>query len=87
MDHLIRAALAPTADPELRLHGSAGAVAAQALRRIAETGRGVARGGSRLTVLHSGRTGPLAGVAARYPQGRLVAAGSAESLPAPAATR
>lgn len=65
----IRAAVAAVAHPDLVLHGSAEAVAAQALRRLsAET---LARtGGGTLTVLHAGQVTPLPPVAARYPQGR-----------------
>ncbi|MFC9329846.1 glutamate racemase [Kitasatospora sp. NPDC057015] len=70
----IRAAVAPTAAPDLTLHGSADAVAAQALRRIADAGRGAATGTGSLTVLHGGRVSTLDAVAARYPEGRLVAA-------------
>ncbi|WP_371477951.1 glutamate racemase [Kitasatospora sp. NBC_00315] len=84
VDDLIRAAVAPAAGPGLRLYGSADAVAAQALRRIAEAGRGTGTGGGRLTVLHSGRPGALGAVADRYPQGRLVAAGPTATLATPA---
>ncbi|MGF1430458.1 glutamate racemase [Kitasatospora sp. LaBMicrA B282] len=65
----IRAAVAPTAAPDLELFGSADAVAAQALRRAPAAA--LARtGGGTLTVLQTGRPGPLPTVALRYPQGR-----------------
>lgn len=67
----IRAAVAPTADPRLTLHGSADAVAAQALRRVADPGR---TGGATLTVLHAGVPAALPAAALRYPQGRILAA-------------
>lgn len=70
----IRAAVAPTAAPDLVLHGSAGAVAAQALRRIADRGHAAGTGTGRLTVLHSGRPAGLSPAAAHYPEGRLLAA-------------
>ncbi|MFJ6138957.1 glutamate racemase [Kitasatospora sp. NPDC092286] len=67
----IRAAVAPTAAAQLTLHGSAGAVAAQALRRIGDPAR---RGTGTLTVLHAGRPAALPTAATRYPQGRTLAA-------------
>ncbi|MFI0943413.1 glutamate racemase [Streptomyces sp. NPDC021020] len=54
--------------PGARLFGSAGAVAAQALRRIAATG-GVPEGSGGLEVLLNGVSAPLQPVAAGYPQG------------------
>ncbi|MFG2331622.1 glutamate racemase [Streptomyces sp. NPDC048604] len=69
---LIRTAVRPTGLPPLVLHGSAGAVAAQALRRIgAEPAPGLAPTGG-LTVLHSGRTAELPKAALAYPEGRLL---------------
>ncbi|WP_369182481.1 glutamate racemase [Streptomyces sp. Y1] len=68
---LIRTAVAPTASPALTLLGSADAVAAQALRRIADpatTGTGT------LTVLHAGTPATLPPVATHYPQGRALTA-------------
>ncbi|MFE0464504.1 glutamate racemase [Kitasatospora sp. NPDC058965] len=66
---LIRAAVAPQAAPDLVLLGSADAVAAQALRRIAP--QALARTGSgTLTVLLTGRPGELPAAAGAYPQGR-----------------
>ncbi len=79
---LIRAAVAPSAAPDLAVYASADAVAAQTLRRVAEAGRGTAAGSARLTVLHNGRPGALSAAVARYPQGPLVTAG----LPAPTLT-
>ncbi|MFI6445824.1 glutamate racemase [Kitasatospora sp. NPDC050543] len=77
----IRAAVAPASHPALTLYGSADAVAAQALRRIAEAGRRPqATGSAALTVLHGGRVAALPPAAARYPQGRSLGA------PAPAPT-
>ncbi|MFC8508768.1 glutamate racemase [Streptomyces sp. NPDC057411] len=70
VDEQILAALHRTDLPPVVLHGSAGAVAAQALRRIgAEADPGAAPTGT-LTVLLSGRVGGLPSAALRYPQGR-----------------
>ncbi|GAA1092529.1 glutamate racemase [Kitasatospora arboriphila] len=69
----ITAALAGIAAPGMRFHGSADAVAAQALRRL--DGREPAPGSGTLTVLHSGRPSALAEAAARYPEGRLISGG------------
>ncbi len=66
----IRAAVAPRAARHLTLHGSAGAVAAQALRRVPAAGTG----GGGLTVLLSGRPGALPAAAAHYAEGRLLLA-------------
>jgi glutamate racemase len=71
----IRAAVARPGRPLPVLHGSADAVAAQALRRI---GTGLPEGGGTLTVLLSGRVGSLPPAVLHYPEGRLLAA------PAPA---
>ncbi|MFF1908069.1 glutamate racemase [Kitasatospora sp. NPDC058218] len=62
----IRTAVAPVAAPHLTLHGSAGAVAAQALRRVADPAR---RGNGTLTVLHAGRGATLPAAVLLYPQG------------------
>ncbi|MFC8452839.1 glutamate racemase [Kitasatospora sp. NPDC057223] len=78
---LIRAAVAPTAAAGLAVYGSADAVAAQTLRRVADAGRGAAPGSARLTVLHNGRPGALSAAVARYPQARLVTAGLAAPAP------
>lgn len=70
----IRAAVQQPQLPPLVLHGSAGAVAAQALRRIGAgpgTDGGTAPG---LTVLLSGREEPLPREALTYAEGRLLAA-------------
>ncbi|MFB6892284.1 glutamate racemase [Kitasatospora sp. NPDC056327] len=61
----IRAAVAPSALPSLTLHGSAGAVAAQALRRVAAPAR---EGTGTLTVLHAGHPAALPPTALAYPQ-------------------
>ncbi|WP_406859248.1 aspartate/glutamate racemase family protein [Streptomyces sp. HUAS MG47] len=72
VEELIRTAVRPTGLPPLVLHGSAGAVAAQALRRIgAEPAPGLAPTGG-LTVLHSGRAAELPQAALAYPEGRLL---------------
>lgn len=69
---LIRTAVQPAGLPPVVLHGSAGAVAAQALRRIgAEPAPERALTGG-LTVLHSGRTSVLPQAALAYPEGRLL---------------
>jgi len=70
VDERIRAAVAGRAAADLRLYGSADAVAAQALRRIAAAGT---HGTGRLTVLHTGRPAALPPAAARYPEGLLIA--------------
>ncbi|MFB9463907.1 glutamate racemase [Streptomyces cinereospinus] len=72
----IRAAVQRPGPPPLVLHGSAGAVAAQALRRI---GLPPAPGSAPLggvTVLLSGREGALPAPALAYAEGRLLAAAS-----------
>ncbi|MEU1116956.1 aspartate/glutamate racemase family protein [Streptomyces sp. NPDC005879] len=71
----IRAAVQQPGVPPLVLHGSAGAVAAQALRRtgaLAGTDAGAAAPG--LTVLLSGREEQLPPAALAYAEGRLLAA-------------
>ncbi|MGP3770417.1 glutamate racemase [Streptomyces sp. SDT5-1] len=66
----IRAAVQrPDAEP-LVLHSSAGAVAAQALRRIGETPRPASDARGRLTVLLSGREDTLPREALAYAEGR-----------------
>ncbi|WP_099907532.1 glutamate racemase [Streptomyces sp. TLI_171] len=64
VDDRIAAAVASPA----RLHGSADAVAAQALRRLGPAGAGAGT----LTVLHSGRPASLQVAALRYPQGEVL---------------
>ena len=59
----------------LAFHGSAQAVAGQALRRAAPSAVASAGGGS-LLVLRSGRTEPLAPAALSYPEGRALLAGA-----------
>ncbi|MDH6136467.1 glutamate racemase [Kitasatospora sp. MAA4] len=71
----IRAAVAPTADPAVVFFGSAEAVAAQALRRIATV---TSTGTGSLTVLSSGRPGTLPAAAGHYLQGRALSAPAAE---------
>ncbi|WP_189924020.1 glutamate racemase [Kitasatospora xanthocidica] len=70
VDERIRAAVAPTAAPALTLLGSADAVAAQALRRVADPTR---KGTGTLTVLHAGAPAVLPPAAALYPQGNVLA--------------
>ncbi|MFI5533887.1 glutamate racemase [Kitasatospora sp. NPDC051853] len=66
----IRDAVAAAGSQPL-FHGSADAVAAQALRRVAA---GTPEGSGTLTVLHTGRTAALPPAALTYPEGRLLAA-------------
>jgi glutamate racemase len=68
----IRAALQRTGRPPLVLHGSAGAVAAQALRRIGEPPVPEAPAEGTLTVLLSGREAVLPREAIAYEEGRLL---------------
>ncbi|NEB80602.1 glutamate racemase, partial [Streptomyces sp. SID14478] len=56
------------------LHGSAGAVAAQALRRIGERPEAAANASGSLTVILSGRTESLPEAAFTYAEGRSLAA-------------
>ncbi|MFI2612214.1 glutamate racemase [Kitasatospora sp. NPDC018619] len=70
VEERIRAAVAPNAAPGLVLHGSADAVAAQALRRVADPTR---TGNGTLTVLHAGAPAHLPPAAALYPQGNALA--------------
>ncbi|MFD5569003.1 glutamate racemase [Streptomyces cadmiisoli] len=70
----IRAALQRPGAPALVLHGSAGAVAAQALRRIGSRPDPTADAGGSLTVLLSGREGALPAPALTYAEGRLLSA-------------
>ncbi len=68
----IRAAVQRPGSPHLVLHGSAGAVAAQALRRIGARPDPGAPAAGTLTVLLSGREGALPAAAAAYEEGRLL---------------
>ncbi len=68
----IRDALQRPDGPALTLHGSADAVAAQALRRIGAEPAPAATPSSDLTVLLSGRTGALPEAALAYEEGRLL---------------
>ncbi|MET9732126.1 aspartate/glutamate racemase family protein [Streptomyces sp. NPDC006458] len=70
----IRAAVQRPGMPPLVLHGSAGAVAAQALRRIGEHPAPEAPALGTLTVLLSGREGVLPAPALAYEEGRLLPA-------------
>ncbi|GAA1180379.1 aspartate/glutamate racemase family protein [Kitasatospora gansuensis] len=70
LEDQIRAAVAAPGGPLPVCHGSADAVAAQALRRI---GTGRPEGTGTLTVLHSGRVGSLSPAVLHYPEGRLLA--------------
>ncbi|GGJ07171.1 glutamate racemase [Streptomyces brasiliensis] len=72
----IRAAVQQSDAPPLVLHGSAGAVAAQALRRIGEQPAPDAPAEGTLTVLLSGREGELPATALTYAEGRLLPAAS-----------
>ncbi|MFI0737735.1 glutamate racemase [Streptomyces sp. NPDC021100] len=66
----IRAAVRPPAGPPLVLHDSAGAVAAQALRRIGAAPAPDAEPTGRLTVLLGGREGVLDAASLSYPEAR-----------------
>ncbi|WP_407554271.1 aspartate/glutamate racemase family protein [Streptomyces sp. Pv4-95] len=82
----IRAALQQPGAPALVLHGSAEAVAAQALRRIgAEPAPAAAPTGS-VSVLLSGRPGGMPAAALAYAEGRLLAESGAAAGPGEAAT-
>ncbi|MFE0510421.1 glutamate racemase [Streptomyces sp. NPDC058964] len=70
----IRAAVQRPGAPPLVLHGSAAAVAAQALRRIGEPPAPDAPAEGTLTVLLSGRPGELPGPALNYAEGRILPA-------------
>ncbi|MFF3405199.1 glutamate racemase [Streptomyces sp. NPDC002742] len=70
----IRAAVQRPGRPPLVLHGSAGAVAAQALRRIGELADPGAPADSTVTVLLSGREGALPPTALAYEEGRILSA-------------
>ncbi|MET9503359.1 aspartate/glutamate racemase family protein [Streptomyces sp. NPDC006622] len=68
----IRAAVQGAGRPPLVLHGSAGAVAAQALRRIGSRPDPGASALGEVTVLLSGRPGALPAPALAYAEGRLL---------------
>ncbi|MFC8826438.1 glutamate racemase [Streptomyces sp. NPDC057137] len=71
----IRAALRQPGLPEVTLHGSADAVAAQALRRLGDIPAPAADAGpGDLTVLLAGRRATLQDAALTYAEGRLLAA-------------
>lgn len=71
----IRAAVQRPGLPPLALHGSAGAVAAHALRRIGEQPAPQAAADGTLTVILSGRESVLPAAALTYDEGRLHALG------------
>jgi glutamate racemase len=70
----IRTAVQRPGRPPLVLHGSAGAVAAQALRRLGEQPAPWATPHGTLTILLSGREGALPAPALAYDEGRLLRA-------------
>lgn len=70
----IRAAVQRPGREPLALHGSAGAVAAQALRRIGAEADPDATPGTGLTVLLSGREATLPDTALSYAEGRFLQA-------------
>lgn len=70
----IRAAVQRPGRPPLVLHGSAGAVAAQALRRLGEQPAPGAAADGTITVLLSGREGTLPAPALAYDEGLLLQA-------------
>ncbi|WP_328665127.1 glutamate racemase [Streptomyces sp. NBC_00328] len=70
----IRAAVQRPGRPPLVLHGSAEAVAAQALRRIGQLPDPGAPADSTVTVLLSGREGALPATALTYEEGRILSA-------------
>ncbi|MET8945137.1 aspartate/glutamate racemase family protein [Streptomyces sp. NPDC004542] len=70
----IRAAVQKPGRAPLMLHGTAGAVVAQALRRIGQQPVADAPAGGSLTVLLSGREAELPDTALSYEEGRLLAA-------------
>ncbi|MGW2021829.1 glutamate racemase [Streptomyces decoyicus] len=70
----IRAAVQRHRLPPLALHGSAGAVAAQTLRRIGELPAPDAPAEGTVTVILSGRTAPLPAAALTYAEGQLLQA-------------
>lgn len=71
----IRAALRAQGASAVALHGSAGAVAAQVLRRVGAIPAPCAAPGGTLTVLLGGRAAPLPPAALVYREGRELAAG------------
>ncbi len=78
----IRAAVQPPGAPAVTLHGSAGAVAAQALRRIQAVPAPDAPATGTLTVLLGGRAAELPPAALAYPQGRALTGPDGWPLPA-----
>ncbi|MFI0789321.1 glutamate racemase [Streptomyces lydicus] len=78
----IRAAVQRPGAPALVLHGSAEAVAAQALRRIGAEPAPAAAPTGRVTVLLSGRPGALPAEALAYAEGRMLAGSPADTADA-----
>lgn len=72
----VRAAIQRSGLPPLALHGTADAVAAQALRRIGKRLTPQAPDAGSLTVILSGREEPLQAAALAYDEGRLLLAAS-----------
>ncbi|MFD4020390.1 MULTISPECIES: aspartate/glutamate racemase family protein [Streptomyces] len=72
----IRDAVQRPGRPPLALHASAGAVAAQALRRIGAEPAPTAAPSGALTVLRAGRVAALPDAALTYAEGRILAAGA-----------
>ncbi|WP_431787711.1 aspartate/glutamate racemase family protein [Streptomyces sp. G9] len=72
----IRDAVQRPGRPPLALHASAGAVAAQALRRIGAEPTPTAAPSGALTVLRAGRVAALPDAALTYAEGRILAAGA-----------
>ncbi|MFF3540334.1 glutamate racemase [Streptomyces platensis] len=77
----IRAALQQPGAPALVLHGSAEAVAAQALRRIGAEPAPAAAATGALSVILSGRPSGLPAVALAYAEGRLLARSRTDLAP------
>lgn len=83
----IRAALQQPGAPALVLHGSAEAVAAQALRRIGAEPAPAAAPTGALSVILSGRPGGLPAEALTFAEGRLLAASRTDLAPGTPAER
>jgi glutamate racemase len=72
----VRAGFLRAGRPPVELHGTADAVAAQALRRIGVPARPYAPAVGTLRVLHSGRPAALPPAALAYPEGRALLSGT-----------
>ncbi|MEU9980627.1 aspartate/glutamate racemase family protein [Streptomyces sp. NPDC050856] len=77
----IRAAVQPAGLPPVALYGSAGAVAAQALRRAGAAPAPSATPSTALTVLLSGRSAQLPDAALAYAEGRLLSPTASPAAP------